>query len=255
MKIIVRKNYRELSQETALLVARQLLFKSNSALALPTGETPKGMYAQLVAMERQQLISLSNVVTFNIDEFYGLSTNHPCSFHYYMNKLFFEHTTIKSECIHIPDGLAPDPILECQQYEKRIRRVGGIDLAILGLGENGHLGFNEPGSPWESTTHWVSLSEETRRKLRHNFEAVGEVPVEAITMGIRTIMNAREILLLVSGREKARIVKEALEGPADFGVPASVLQLHPQVTVVMDCDAASLLDFGKKAAPNVANRA
>lgn len=239
LKIVA--DYAELSRAAARLVAHQILLKEDAVLGLPTGETPLGLYRELVRLSKEGLLSLSKVTTFNLDEYVGLPPSHPQSFHYYMQVHLFSHLAIPPEQIHIPDGTAADLEGECQRYEEEIARHGGIDLMILGIGPNGHIGFNEPGSDWGRLTGVVQLSEETRRREARRFGGLELVPTQAITMGIKTIMNARKILLLASGQEKALAVKEAIQGPITPAVPASVLQLHPGVTVILDRAAGSLL--------------
>ncbi len=241
MKLIVLADYEGLSREAARVVARQILLKGDSVLGLPTGETPIGMYENLIRFYDQGLLDLSRVITFNLDEYYGLPQDHPQSYRRYMRERFFRHVNIPEENIHIPDGLVPDPEEECRRYEAELARHGGLDLLILGLGPNGHIGFNEPGSDWGTETRLVALSEETRRREARRFGSLDLVPTRAITMGIKTIMRARKILLLASGREKALALKKAVQGPITKAVPASVLQLHPEVTVILDREAGSLL--------------
>lgn len=239
LKIVA--DYAELSRAAARLVARQILVKEDAVLGLPTGETPLGLYRELVRLSKEGLLSLSKVTTFNLDEYVSLPPSHPQSFHHYMQVHLFSHLTIPPEQIHIPDGTVADLEEECQRYEEEIARHGGIDLLVLGIGLNGHIGFNEPGSDWGTTTRLVALSEETRRREARRFGGLELVPAQAITMGIKTIMRARKILLLASGREKAPAVKEALQGPITPAVPSSILQLHPEATVILDRAAGSLL--------------
>ncbi|MGQ9602214.1 MAG: glucosamine-6-phosphate deaminase [Candidatus Bipolaricaulia bacterium] len=243
MRVIVAADYGELSREAGRLVARQILLKEGSVLGLPTGETPIGLYRELVRMSKEGLLSLSKIATFNLDEYVGLLPSHPQSFHHYMQVHLFGALAIppEPERIHIPDGTAADLEEECRRYEEEIAHHGGIDLMVLGIGLNGHIGFNEPGSDWGTKTRLVVLSEETRRREARRFGSLDLVPTRAITMGIKTIMQARKILLLASGREKALALKEAIQGPITKAVPASVLQLHPEVTVILDREAGSLL--------------
>jgi len=240
MRVVVTNNYQEMSREAARIVARQILAKEDSVLGLPTGDTPTGMYEELVQLDNRRLIDFSKVITFNLDEYYGLPLDHPGSYHRYMREKLFDHVNIQEGSIHIPDGVAKDIEEECRRYEEEIYRYGGIDLQILGIGPNGHIGFNEPGSDWEMTTRLVKLSEETRRRESRYFRDPTEVPTQGITMGIKTIMKARKILLLASGKEKAKATTKALKGPVTKKVPASILQLHPMVTVVLDKEAGSL---------------
>lgn len=241
MRVIVTNDYQEMSCEAARIVARQILAKEDSVLGLPTGDTPTGMYEELVQLYNQGLIDFSKVITFNLDEYYGLPPDHPGSYHRYMREKLFGHVNIQEANIHIPDGVAKDIEEECRRYEEEMHRYGGIDLQILGIGPNGHIGFNEPGSDWGMTTGLVKLSEETRRRVSRHFRDPTEVPTQAITMGIKTIMRARKILLLASGKEKAKTTTEALKGPVTKKVPASILQLHPMVTAILDKAAGSLI--------------
>jgi len=243
MRVIVTNNYQEMSREAACLVARQILTKEDSILGLPTGDTPMGMYKELVQPDNRRLIDFSKVITFNLDEYYGLPRNHPGSYHRYMREKLFDHVNIQEGNIHILDGVAKDIEEECRRYEEEIYRYGGIDLQILGIGSNGHIGFNEPGSDWGMITGLVKLSEETRRRAARHFRDRAEVPTQGITMGIKTIMKARKILLLASGKEKAKATTKALEGPVTKRVPASILQLHPMVTVIVDKEAGKSISI------------
>jgi len=241
MRFSVLADYEELSREAARLIARQLLEKPSSVLALPTGDTPIGMYQGLVRLHREGLVDFSQVTAFNLDEYLGIPQDHPQSFTSFMHRHLWDQVNLKKERVHIPASLPEDPEGECARYESLIQEAGGIDLAVLGLGENGHIAFNEPGTPFGSLTHVAELSEETRRAEAVRFGGLENVPHRAITMGIRTIMNARELLLLVSGEEKAEVLSRALKGPVTPEVPASVLQLHPALTVLADRTAASRL--------------
>ena len=240
MRVIVTNNYQEMSCEAARIAVRQILAKEDSVLGLPTGDTPIGMYEELIQLYNRSLINFSKVITFNLDEYYGLPSDHPGSYHQYMRKVLFNHVNIPEGNIHIPNGVAEDVEEECRRYEEEIYRYGGIDLQILGIGPNGHIGFNEPGSYWETTTRLVKLSEETRKMELRHFRDPAEVPTQAITMGIKTIMRATTILLLASGKEKAKATTKALKGPVTKKVPASILRLHPTITVIVDKEAASL---------------
>lgn len=239
--VIVKDNYKEMSRETARMVACQILTNKRSVLGLPAGNTPIGTYEELVRLYEQGLVDFRNVVTFNVDEYYGISPEEEYSYHQYMRKHLFDHVNIQAENIHIPDGSTGDAIGTCQRYEEEICRHGGVDLQVLGLGLNGHIGFNEPGSDWNTTTRLVKLSQETRQREERRFEALVLVPNQAITMGIKTIMGARKVLLLACGKEKAKVVIATLEGPVTRKVPASILQLHPMLTVVLDKEAGGLM--------------
>lgn len=238
MRLSVLADYEELSKEAARLIARRLLEKPSSVLALPTGDTPVGMYRELVRLHREGLLDFSQATTFNLDEYLGIPSEHPQSFISYMHRHLWDQVNLRKENVHIPESLPIDPDQECARYESLIREAGGIDLAVLGLGENGHVAFNEPGTPFGSLTHVAELSEETREAEASRFGGPENVPRHAITMGIRTIMNARELLLLASGEEKAGVLSRALRGPVTPEVPASVLQLHPALTVLADVAAA-----------------
>ena len=246
MEIVVEPSYREMSQAAARIVARQILLKSDSVLGLPTGDTPVGMYQALVRMYNQGLVDFSKVVTFNLDEFYGLSPDCHQSYRHYMQEQLLDHVNLRNENVYILNGTVTDVEKECRRYEKEIYHHGGIDLQVLGIGPNGHIGFNEPGSGWGTVTRLVTLLEETRRRESKNFSSLSEVPTKAITVGIKTIMNAKKILLLASGKEKARAVKEAFEGSITTKVPASILQLHPNVIAIVDSAAGSLLSQSSK---------
>lgn len=239
--VIVKDDYKEMSREAARMVACQILTNKRAVLGLPTGNTPIGMYAELVRLYKQGLVDFRNVATFNVDEHYSISPQEEYSYHQYMRKHLFDHVNIRAENIHIPDGNTGDEIGACQRYEGKICQYGGVDLQVLGLGVNGHIGFNEPGSDWNTTTRLVKLSQETTQREERRFETLDLVFNQAITMGIKTIMGARKILLLACGKEKAEIIIEALEGPVTRKVPASILQLHPMLTVVLDKEAGGLM--------------
>lgn len=241
MKLVVVKDYEGLSRKAARFVAHELIAKPNLVLALPTGDTPKGMYNFLVRLYQEGLLDFSQAITFNLDEYLGLPLDHPQSFRSYMHEHLWNHVNLKRENTHIPNSLARDLEAECRRYEEMIEKAGGIDLAVLGLGENGHIAFNEPGTPFESLTHVALLSLETRKEEAQAFGGLENVPTHAITMGIKTIMRSRKILLLVSGKRKASVLAQALLGPVTPEIPASVLQLHPELTVVVDEEAGARL--------------
>ncbi len=233
MRIIVAENYQEFSRWAAHFVAGLVRGKPNCVLGLPTGSTPVGMYSEIVRMHQQGL-DLQDVQTYNLDEYVGLSPAHPESYHYFMRQHLFNHVNVNSEQIHIPNGMAQDLKLECEQYEERIQNAGGMDLMILGLGPNGHIGFNEPDSQLGTKTHVVYLTPETIQANARFFPNVGQVPRQAVTMGVGSIMQAKEILLLVSGEAKRDVLRKALLGEVTTAVPASILQLHPHLVVVTD---------------------
>ncbi|MEM3658268.1 MAG: glucosamine-6-phosphate deaminase [Candidatus Hadarchaeum sp.] len=240
MQLIVAADYAELSRWGAQFIARKLLQRPTLVLALPTGGTPLGLYQELARFYQERLLDFSQAITFNLDEFLGITPDHPASFRYYMEQNFWCRVNLRPEARHIPQSLPRNPEEECRRYEELLRDAGGLDLALLGLGENGHIAFNEPGTPFESRTHVAELTDRTRWNEALRFRGLEHVPKYAITMGIRTLMNAREILLLVAGAKKAQVLAQALEGPVTPAVPASVLQLHPNLTVLADCAAASL---------------
>jgi glucosamine-6-phosphate deaminase len=241
MRIKVVKGYEDMSREAARIIAHQIRSKPSSVLGLATGGTPVGTYRELIRMHKEEGLDFSKVVTFNLDEYYGLAPSHPQSYHYFMFQNLFNHVNIKPENIHIPDGLASDVEVFCRKYEEEIRRHGGIDLQLLGIGRDGHIAFNEPGSSLASRTRLVVLAEETIKDNARFFEREEDVPKFAISMGCGTILEARRILLLAEGIAKADAVAAFIEGPVSAQITASVLQLHPDVTVIVDEKAASKL--------------
>jgi len=243
MKIVLVKDYKELSCRAAQLLASQIIEKKNLVLGLATGSTPIGMYKELIRRHREEGLDFSEVITFNLDEYYGLPPKHPQSYHFFMWSIFFKHINLKRENIHLLNGVIKNIEKECRQYEEAIQRAGGIDLQILGIGVNGHIGFNEPDAVFLSDrTHLVNLSPKTIQVNAHFFNDPKEVPKQAITMGIGTIIQAKRILLLASGREKARVINKAVNGTITTEVPVSVLRLHNNVTLMLDQEAASQLD-------------
>ena len=210
----------------------------NSVLGFATGSTPLGLYAELARLCSAGALSFKGVTSFNLDEYAGLDGSHDQSYRYFMDHNLFSHIDIVRENTHVPSGL---DIAAAASYDQAIEAAGGIELQLLGLGNNGHIGFNEPGTPLESITHLVALTEMTRKANARFFTSLDEVPTHAVTMGIKTVMNARSIILMALGKGKADIVKTAFTGPVTPEVPASVLQLHPNVEIYLDYDAASLL--------------
>jgi glucosamine-6-phosphate deaminase len=241
MLVIVKENYDAISTEAALIVADRLRRKPNLVLGLATGSTPLGLYKELIRMHMEEGLDFSKVTTFNLDEYVGLPPTHEQSYNYFMWKNLFDHLNIPERSIHIPDGMAGDIDAYCEWYEERIRAVGGIDLQILGIGANGHIAFNEPGSSLGSRTRVKTLTEKTRRDNARYFRTFDEVPKYALTMGVGTIMDAREHILLANGIGKADAVKAAVEGPLTAQCPASVIQLHRVTFVIVDREAASKL--------------
>lgn len=223
-----------LGQMAARWVAREILGCPGLVLGLPTGSTPVGMYEYLVKLFREGLVSFAGVRTFNLDEYVGLSPRHPQSYAAFMDEHFWGKVDLPEEAAEIPRGDAPDPAAECQRYDRAIERAGGIDVQVLGLGLNGHIGFNEPSHNLQVRTHVVDLTQATLQANARFFRDEVEVPRQAITMGIGTIMQAKRILLLVSGEKKRDILSKTLYGPIGTEVPASILQLHSDLTVLTD---------------------
>ena len=241
MKVIICQTPEEMSRKAAEIFARRIREKPDIVLGLATGGTPVGMYRELIRMHREEGLDFSRVRTFNLDEYVGLPPDHPQSYRYFMDKNLFDHINIDKSNTQVPDGMASDLEAHCAEYEERIRAAGGIDLQLLGIGSNGHIAFNEPGSPFDSRTRVVELAESTIRDNARFFDRPEDVPRKAVSMGLGTIMEAREIVLLASGENKADAVAKAVEGPVTEEVPASILQRHPNVTFVIDRDAASKL--------------
>lgn len=241
MRIIVVENYEEMNKEAARIMASCITLKPNCVIGLATGSTPLGMYKELINIYNKKEVNFKDVKSFNLDEYYGLNKENEQSYNYYMNDNFFKHINIKQENINIPNGVARDVQEECISYENKIKEVGGIDIQVLGIGVNGHIGFNEPDVKFEAETHLVQLDEQTIESNARFFESREEVPTTAISMGIKTIMHSRKIVLLANGESKAEAVLKALKGKITPDVPASILQLHLDVTVILDKDAASLL--------------
>lgn len=237
MRIVKAADYKDMSKKAADLVAAQILLKPYCVLGLATGSTPSGMYGQLVKKYQAGELDFSGVRSVNLDEYRGLERSHDQSYYYYMHEELFDHVNIDPACTWLPDGMAQDVEKECADYEALVESLGGVDLQVLGMGHNGHIGFNEPGESFPAATHCVDLTESTIGANKRFFASAADVPRQAFTMGIGTIMKASKILLLVSGAEKARILKKALCGPVTPQVPASVLQLHRDVTVIADQDA------------------
>ncbi|HZK24591.1 MAG TPA: glucosamine-6-phosphate deaminase [Oscillospiraceae bacterium] len=241
MRIYVVDNYEELSVKAALIVAGQVALKANSMLGLCTGSTPIGMYKELVKMHQQQALDFSQIISFNLDEYFGLSPESEQSYHYFMQDNLFKHLNVTQENINIPNGLAAKTDEECLRYEQAIAQAGGLDLQVLGIGRNGHIGFNEPAPEFIGNTHLVQLDEDTIYANARFFDSRTEVPTQAITMGIKTIMQAQKILLLANGAGKAQAVKDTILGEINPHVPASILQLHDDCTFIIDKEAAQYL--------------
>lgn len=243
MEFIITDDYDGMSRRAADVVKSVVEDDGACVLGLATGSTPIGMYACLAADQAAGKISFADVTSFNLDEYVGLAGTHDQSYRYFMDQNLFDKVDIDKTRTNLPDGCAEDLEAMCADYEARIRDAGGIDLQVLGLGHNGHIGFNEPRADFPVPTHPVDLTESTIEANSRLFDAIDDVPRQAVTMGIGTIMKARKILVVANGEGKASIVAKAFTGPVVPEVPASVLQLHPDVTVVLDREAASALDL------------
>ena len=241
MKIYMTEDYQTMSRKAANILSAQIILKPNSVLGLATGSTPIGMYKQLVIWYEKGDLDFAQIKTVNLDEYVGLEPTHEQSYRYFMQNNLFDHVNINPANTNVPDGLVADPQAECDWYNQVIRKLGGIDIQVLGMGHNGHIGFNEPGNAFELETHVVDLSERTIQANARFFASADEVPRQAMTMGIKSIMMAKKILMLVSGEDKAEAVWKAFAGPVTPQVPASILQLHPYVTLVGDKAAPSKL--------------
>ncbi len=239
MKIIKAKDYKDMSRKAANIISAQIIMKPNCVLGLATGSTPIGTYEQLVEWYRKGDLDFSGVTTLNLDEYKGISKENEQSYYYFMRDKLFSKVNIDESRTFLPDGMEPDSEKACSDYNRIIASVGGIDLQLLGLGHNGHIGFNEPGMAFEAQTHCVDLTQSTMKANRRFFDSAEDMPHQAYTMGIKTIMQAKKILVVVSGEDKAEILRTAFFGPITPNVQASVLQLHNDVTVVADETALS----------------
>ncbi len=232
IKVIRTTDYAEMSRRGADLLAAQVLQKPNCVLGLATGSTPEGMYSLLVEKYQRGELDFSQVSSVNLDEYYGLSSDNDQSYRYFMNYHLFDHINIDKAKTHVPNGLAADADAECAAYDALVDELGGVDLQVLGIGNNGHIGFNEPDEVFTAATHVVELEESTIQANSRFFEDISQVPTKALTTGMRTIMQAKRVLLL-AGASKKDIVDKALNGPITPQVPASLLQLHPNLTVII----------------------
>lgn len=239
MKIIKAKDYDDMSRKAANVISAQVIMKPDCVLGLATGSSPVGTYKQLVEWYEKGDLDFGDVTTVNLDEYRGLPKDNDQSYDYFMHSHFFDFVNINPERTFLPDGMNDDPEKECARYEEVIRATGGVDLQLLGLGHNGHIGFNEPGDVFEKGTHCVDLQPSTIEANKRFFASADDVPKQAYSMGIQTIMMAKKILVVVSGEDKAEAVKNAFFGPVTPKVPGSILQMHPDVTVVADESALS----------------
>lgn len=241
MKLIRTTDYDDMSRKAANLISAQMILKKDSVLGLATGSTPIGTYKQLVERYQKGDLDFSEITTVNLDEYRGIAKENEQSYYYFMQQNLFRHVNVRKEYTFLPDGMNMDSVAECRRYEALIRSVGDVDLQLLGLGHNGHIGFNEPGEHFERDVHLVDLSERTIEANKRFFESYEAVPKQAYTMGVGTIMRAKKIVLVVSGEDKAEALHAVMQGPITPKVPGSVLQLHKDVVVVADEAAAKLL--------------
>ena len=239
MRIYREKDYDAMSRRAATIIAAQIVAKPDCVLGLATGSSPVGTYKNLVAWNKQGDISFKEVRSVNLDEYYGLSGDHDQSYRYFMQTNLFDHVDIVPENTNVPNGLAQDPEAEGERYEALVASLGYADLQLLGMGRNGHIGFNEPCGEFPLITHLVDLTESTIEANARFFASADDVPKQALTMGIGTIMHARSILVVASGADKADAVRKTVQGPVTPDVPASILQLHPNVTIIGDEAALS----------------
>lgn len=237
MRIILCDNYDEISEQGAKLVASQVILKPDCVLGLATGSTPVGLYSNLIAMYEKGELDFSGVTSFNLDEYYPISPENPNSYKYFMNENLFDRINIKKENTFIPDGSCSNPQECCVEYEKLIEEHGGIDLQLLGIGENGHIGFNEPDENLNSVTHVTKLTESTIKANSRFFNSIDEVPTHALTMGIATILKSRKIILLASGCSKHEAVKQLVTDAITTETPATMLKVHPDVVLICDREA------------------
>lgn len=241
MKIVSVKKYEELSRKAANLFISQINMKANAVLGLATGGSPIGTYKEMVAAYNKGDVDFSEVTTINLDEYCGIAKEHEQSYWHFMNKYLFQHVNICPDNIYIPNGENKDVEQVCQEYDEAINKVGGIDIQLLGIGLDGHIGFNEPADHFEINTHMVNLAESTIDANKRFFNSREEVPKQAYTMGILPIMQARKVVMIATGKEKAQILKTAFEGSVTPQIPASILQLHPDFTLIADEEALSAM--------------
>jgi len=258
MQVIVKDSYEEISKIGAQIIANAINKKPNIVLGLATGSTPVGMYKELIRMHKEEGLDFSKVTTFNLDEYVGLSPEHDQSYYYFMRENLFDHVNIELSKVHVPSGLITGKDIEeyCNWYENEIKKAGGIDIQVLGLGRDGHIAFNEPGSSLTSRTRIVALTEETIRDNSRFFKNIEDVPKFAISMGVGTVMEAKHCLIMAKGENKAEAVEAFVEGPVTSQITASALQMHPKVTALFDAEAASelkRLDYYKFAYESLQN--
>ena len=241
MKIIRAKDYKDMSRKAANIISAQVILKPDSVLGLATGSSPIGIYKQLVKWYKKGDVDFSEVTTVNLDEYAGLPGDNDQSYRYFMNQNLFDHINIDKANTNVPDGTAADLHAECERYEQVVASMGGVDIQLLGIGNNGHIAFNEPCDEFPEKTHVVDLTQNTIEANARFFQSMDEVPKQAITMGIGTIMKAKKIVLLANGPKKAQTIYDTVYGPITPKVPASILRLHPDVTIFVDEEAGALL--------------
>jgi len=241
MRIILAANNEEMSEKAAAIVKSQIILKPDCVLGLATGDTPIGMYQELIKMYENREVDFSDVTIFNLDEYCNLNRENPHSYYYYMHHNFYKYINVNKKNTHIPNGTAKDIDEECRHYERQIKNRGGIDLQVLGIGVNGHIGFNEPDINFEAETHLVKLDKMTIEANARFFSSKDEVPTLAISMGIKTIMQSRMLVLLANGESKADAIYKTVKGKICPEVPASIIQLHPNAIIIIEKKAAKLL--------------
>lgn len=243
IRIYKAKDYNDLSRKAANIISAQIIMKPNCVLGLATGSSPIGTYKQLVDWYKKGDLDFREVHTVNLDEYKGLGGDNKESYRFFMNSNLFDQVNIDKQNTNVPNGLATDAEAECDRYNKLIRQLGGIDLQLLGIGHNGHIGFNEPEEAFEKETHLVTLTESTIEANARLFDKQEEVPRYAFTMGIKSIMQSKKILIIASGEDKAQIMRDAFFGPVTPKIPASILQIHNDLTIVADEAALSLTNL------------
>jgi len=242
MEVIIKADKEEMSKEAAQIIKEALQRKPNLVLGLATGGTPVGTYQELIRMHKEEGLDFSKVVTFNLDEYVGLAPSHEQSYNYFMYGNLFKHINVSPQNIHIPNGIVKDVDAHCEWYEQQIKKAGGIDVQILGIGSDGHIAFNEPGASLASRTHVEALAESTINDNARFFKRKEDVPRFAITMGVATILEAKHCILLANGEGKADAIAKCVEGSITSQITSSALQMHPKTTVIIDEDAASKLE-------------
>ena len=242
MKILICKDYNEMSLVASNLLAKEIIDKPNTTLGLATGSTPVGLYKNLIEMNKNNIIDFSQVKTFNLDEYFGLDKSDTQSYYHFMRDNLFNHININAQNTHIPSGVAQDIEAECQRYDKLIEDSGGIDIQILGIGSNAHIAFNEPSDTFKMGTYLVDLTESTINANSRFFDSIDKVPTKAVTIGVGSIFKAKKIILLASGKNKAEAIYNTVFGDINPNVPSSILKLHPDVTLVLDKDSSKLIN-------------